>query len=172
MKNIINKTALTLASGFGSGYSPVAPGTAGSLLALVLWWLAPSFLWLRALLLVLSLLLGVWSATQAEGKWGHDNGKIVIDEVAGMWITLLFLPKVFLVYLAAFLLFRAMDIVKPLGARQIQNLKGGWGVVADDVLAGIYANVLCQIIVMIFFGQYAVPIKSLWQAFSKAYGFG
>lgn len=150
-----------LASGFGSGYSPVAPGTAGSLLALIIWWLVPPFLWMRVSLLALSLFLGVWSSTQAEKKWGHDNGKIVIDEVAGMWISLLFLPKVFLVYLIAFLLFRAMDIIKPLGARHIQNLKGGWGVVADDVLAGIYANVLCQIVVMVFWGHHNVPLKML-----------
>jgi phosphatidylglycerophosphatase A len=165
MKNIINKIALILASGFGSGYSPVAPGTAGSLLAVIIWWLAPQVWWLRASLLVISLILGIWSATEAEKKWGHDNGRIVIDEVAGMWITLLFLPKVFLVYLIAFLLFRAMDIIKPLGARQIQNLKGGWGVVADDVLAGIYANILGQITVMIFWKQNHVPLNIILNLF-------
>jgi len=167
MRIIKDKIALILATGFGSGYSPVAPGTAGSLLALVIWWLAPPFLWLRASLLVLSLFFGVWSATQAEKKWGHDNGKIVIDEVAGMWITLLFLPKLFLVYLIAFLLFRAMDIIKPLGARQIQKLPSGWGVVADDVLAGIYANILGQIVVLIFWGKCDVPLKILIQLIIK-----
>jgi phosphatidylglycerophosphatase A len=159
MKIIKDKIALILASGFGSGYSPLAPGTAGSLLALVIWWLAPPFLWLRALLLAISLFLGVWSANHAEKKWGHDNGKIVIDEVAGMWISLLFLPKSVLIHLIAFLLFRAMDIIKPLGARQIQKLPGGWGVVADDLLAGIYANILGQIVVMIFWPANNVPLK-------------
>lgn len=169
MRTIKDKIALILASGLGSGYSPVAPGTAGSLLALVIWWLAPPFLWLRASLLVLSLLLGVWSATQAEKKWGHDNGKIVIDEVAGMWISLLFLPRSIPIYVTAFLLFRAMDIVKPLGARQIQNLKGGWGVVTDDLLAGIYANILGQIAVMIFWPANNVPLKVLVAAISKLF---
>ncbi|MDQ7798656.1 MAG: phosphatidylglycerophosphatase A [Candidatus Edwardsbacteria bacterium] len=156
-----DKIALILASGFGSGYSPVAPGTAGSLLALVIWWLVPPFLWVRASLLVLTLLLGVWSATRAERKWGHDNGRIVIDEVAGMWISLLFLPKSILIYLIAFLLFRTMDIIKPLGARQIQKLSGGWGVVADDVLAGIYANLLGQIVVILFWPAYYVPLLTI-----------
>ncbi|HAD80941.1 MAG: hypothetical protein A2509_12390 [Candidatus Edwardsbacteria bacterium RIFOXYD12_FULL_50_11] len=169
MKIIKNKIALILASGFGSGYSPIAPGTAGSLLALVIWWLAPPFLWVSALLLALSLFLGVWSATQAEKKWGHDNGKIVIDEVAGMWISLLFLPKTWVVFLIAFFMFRAMDIIKPLGARQIQKLPGGWGVVADDVLAGIYTNVLGQIVIMIFWPANNVPLKVLVAAIINAF---
>lgn len=165
MKNITNEIALILASGFGSGYSPLAPGTAGSLLAVVIWWLFPSYWWARVGLLLLSLIIGVWSATQAEKKWGHDNGKIVIDEIAGMWITLLFLPRNLLVFMTSFLLFRAMDIIKPLGARQIQKLPGGWGVVADDVLAGIYANILGQATVMIFWKQSYVPLKSIVNLF-------
>jgi phosphatidylglycerophosphatase A len=161
MKSILNKTALMLASGFGSGYSPVAPGTAGSLLALVIWWLAPPWWWLRASLLLISLILGIWAATKAEKFWGHDNGKIVIDEIAGMWLSLLFLPKSIPIYLMAFLLFRAMDIIKPLGARQIQKLPGGWGVVADDVLAGIYANILGQAAVMLFWPGNHVPLLAI-----------
>lgn len=159
MEKITDKIVKILASGLGSGYVPLAPGTAGSLLALIIWWLMPPFLWLRSFSLVLSLILGIWSATKAEKTWGHDNGKIVIDEIAGMWISLLFLPKTIPIYLMSFLLFRAMDIIKPLGARNIQNLKGGWGVVADDVLAGIYANILGQIVVMIFWRLYDVPLK-------------
>ena len=120
-------------------------------------------------MLALSLFLGVWSATQAEKKWGHDNGKIVIDEVAGMWISLLFLPKTWVVFLIAFFMFRAMDIIKPLGARQIQKLPGGWGVVADDVLAGIYTNVLGQIVIMIFWPANNVPLKVLVAAIINAF---
>ena len=170
MKNITDKITLILASGFGSGYSPVAPGTAGSLLAVLIWWLVPSFLWLRVCLLLLSLIVGVWSATKAEKKWGHDNGKIVIDELAGMWISLLFLPKTVPIYLAAFLLFRAMDIIKPLGARQIQKFPGGWGVVADDVLAGIYANILGQLVVMIFWPAQYVPLLTIKSMITWLFG--
>ncbi len=112
-------------------------------------------------MLLASLVLGVWSATEAERRWGHDNGKIVIDEIAGMWISLLFLPKIWAVFLLSFLLFRAMDIVKPLGARQIQKLPGGWGVVADDVLAGIYANLLGQVAVMALWSGKYVPLLTI-----------
>lgn len=170
MKRILEKLSLTIASGLGSGYSPIAPGTAGSLLAVIIWWLVPPLWWLRISLLLLSLILGVCSATEAEKKWGHDNGKIVIDEIAGMWISLLFLPKLWVVFLISFLLFRAMDIIKPLGARQIQKLPGGWGVVADDVLAGIYANILGQLAVMIFWPAYYVPLKILKLLLFRIFG--
>jgi phosphatidylglycerophosphatase A len=165
MRYFVDKLALTIASGLGSGYSPIAPGTAGSLLAAIIWWLVPPLWGIRTSLLAIFLVLGVWSATEAEKKWGHDNGKIVIDEIAGMWISLLFLPKLWVVFLISFLLFRAMDIIKPLGARQIQKLPGGWGVVADDVLAGIYANILGQVTVMIFWNQYHVPLKLILNLF-------
>lgn len=170
MKKLTDKIALALASGFGFGFSPLAPGTAGSLLAVLIWWLVPALWWLRASLLALSLILGVWSATRAESKWGHDNGRIVIDEIAGMWISLLFLPKTWAVFLISFLLFRFMDIIKPLGARQIQKLPGGWGVVADDVLAGIYANILGQVAVMLFWKQHDVPLGSLVKIIVKMFG--
>lgn len=161
MRNFAEKLALTIASGMGSGFSPWAPGTAGSLLAVIVWWLAPQGWRVRGPMLLASLVLGVWSATEAERRWGHDNGKIVIDEIAGMWISLLFLPKIWAVFLLSFLLFRAMDIVKPLGARQIQKLPGGWGVVADDVLAGIYANLLGQVAVMALWSGKYVPLLTI-----------
>lgn len=161
MRDFAEKLALAIASGLGFGFSPLAPGTAGSLLAVIVWWLAPQGWWVRGPMLVTSVAVGVWSATEAERRWGHDNGKIVIDEISGMWISLLFLPKTWVVYLISFLLFRAMDIVKPLGARQIQKLPGGWGVVADDVLAGIYANLLGQMAVMAFWPGEYVPLLTV-----------
>jgi phosphatidylglycerophosphatase A len=161
VKFIVEKLALTIASGMGSGFSPWAPGTAGSLLAAIVWWLVPQGWWVRGPMLLTSLALGVWSATEAERRWGHDNGKIVVDEIAGMWISLLFLPKIWGVFLISFLVFRAMDIAKPLGARQIQKMPGGWGVVADDVLAGIYANLLGQVAVMAFWPGKYVPLLTI-----------
>jgi phosphatidylglycerophosphatase A len=134
-----------LASGLGSGYSPVAPGTAGSLLGLAIWWLWSDLnIWLQLSFITTTFFLGVWAATLAERDWGHDAGKIVIDEVVGMWITLWLLPKSYLLFAVGFLLFRAFDIIKPLGARSIQKLPGGWGVMMDDLLAGVYANLLLQ----------------------------
>jgi phosphatidylglycerophosphatase A len=86
----------------------------------------------------------------AESMWGKDSNKIVIDEVAGMMITLLFIPVQFKFVLAGLVLFRFFDIAKPLFIKKMELLPEGWGVMADDVLAGLYANILLQIIV--FFG--------------------
>ena len=89
-------------------------------------------------------LVAVWVATEAEKDLGHDAGPIVIDEAIGQSIALLFAPHRPLVFVAAFLLFRVFDIWKPLGAREAQVLPGGWGIVADDVIAGLTALAVLQ----------------------------
>lgn len=94
-------------------------------------------------------LAGVWSATMVEPGWGKDSSKIVIDEAAGMCISLLFVPVTWKYLVAGLLLFRFFDIVKPMFIRRMESLPGGWGVMMDDVLAGIYTNILLQ--VMIYF---------------------
>jgi phosphatidylglycerophosphatase A len=101
----------------------------------------------QVLLLAITLIAGIWSANALEKEWGHDNNKIVIDEVAGMMITLLFVPVTIEHLLTGLLLFRFFDIVKPLGIRQAEALPGGWGVMADDVLAGVYAQLLLQLMI-------------------------
>jgi phosphatidylglycerophosphatase A len=93
------------------------------------------------------LFLGVYSSGKVEPEWGKDSYRVVIDEVAGMCITLLFVPVRWPYLLAGLLLFRFFDIAKPLFIRKMENLKGGWGVIMDDVLAGVYANLLLQLIV-------------------------
>jgi len=133
-----------LASGFGAGLSPVAPGTAGSALAVGIalclrpWWNPQLAL---ALTLVVSL-AGVYCAGRAEEYWGHDSHKIVIDEVAGMFLALALTRLSWTGVAAAFFLFRLLDIVKPPPARQAERLPGGWGVMADDLVAGAYALAL------------------------------
>lgn len=92
-------------------------------------------------------LLGVYVGNKVEPFWGKDSYRVVIDEVAGMWITLFFIPPTITLLIAGFILFRFFDIVKPLYIRRMEAFKGGWGVMADDVLAGIYANVVLQVIV-------------------------
>ncbi|MFB9864546.1 phosphatidylglycerophosphatase A [Rufibacter immobilis] len=92
-------------------------------------------------------ILGVWSANEVEPYWGKDDKKVVIDEVAGMCISLLFIPVQVNYILAALVLFRFFDIVKPFYIRKTEKLAGGWGVMMDDVLSGIYANVLLQLLV-------------------------
>lgn len=132
-----------------SGYSPIAPGTVGSVVAFLPYILIPDF---RGLLLlgvtVLCYFLGVWASFRVEQDSGqHDPGQINLDEVVGQWIALLFLPKEgWLVWGTAFILFRIFDIFKPFPVNRSQHLNGGWGVMTDDVLAGIYANLVLQIL--------------------------
>ena len=140
--------AWTVATFFGAGFGKPGPGTWGSVAAMLLWagyaWAfhpAPHSL-LTALLIgiALSLILGVPAATIAARESGrHDPGFVVIDEVIGQWIALLFSPADWRHALIALLLFRLFDITKPFPARQLESLPEGWGIVFDDVAAGLYA---------------------------------
>ncbi len=121
----------------------MASGTAGSAVTLVALWLIPFTP--RAFLLTLGAvtLLGIWAGGRVERLLGHkDPGVIVIDEVAGMMLSVLFLPRTVPVLVTAFLLFRLFDIWKPFPARESQVLSGGLGVMVDDLIAGGYALVL------------------------------
>jgi len=140
--------AWTVATFFGAGFGKPAPGTWGSVAAVVLWagyaWaLHPAPHTLLAVLLIgiaLTLVLGVPAATIAARESGrHDPGFVVIDEVAGQWIALLFSPVDWRHALIALVLFRLFDITKPFPARQLESLPQGWGIVFDDVAAGLYA---------------------------------
>jgi phosphatidylglycerophosphatase A len=122
------------------GSAPIAPATAGSaVVALVGYFIPVPALWVALLLILACTALAVWSAGEAELSLGHDAKPIVIDEVVGQSLALLFVPHSPLAFFAAFVLFRVFDVLKPLGAREIQRLPGGWGVVADDVVAGLTA---------------------------------
>ena len=140
---------IIIATGFGSGFSPFAPGTAGALLATLIW-LALSCAVSPTLLLIITALwigiftiAGIRSANAVEPIWGEDPSRVVVDEMVGVWIPLLAAPAGNLWYaLAAFALFRLFDIFKPLGIRKMEYLKGGVGVMMDDILAGIYSLIL------------------------------
>ena len=93
---------------------------------------------------------GLWSSGKLEAVWGKDSNRIVVDEVAGMCVSLLWIPIRVEYVLISFLLFRFFDIVKPLFIRRIEKLPAGWGVMFDDLLAGVYANVVLQIFIVIF----------------------
>jgi len=143
--------ARVLATGFGAGYSPYAPGTAGSAVGLLLYWPLQA-LGLSATLTVTAVvsLLGVWAATRVAAEAGQeDPGLVVVDEIAGQWVTLLFLPWNPGVAIVGFFAFRAMDIVKPWPARQFEDLRGGWGIMADDLMAGVYANLLVRVALLL-----------------------
>lgn len=142
------KLILFLATGGGVGWIPGPQGTYGSVIGLLLYTLLFSLKPLPILVFVLFFsLFSIWIADQAEHYIGEkDSGKIVIDEIAGLFVTLLFLPHTWGWMLAGFLTFRFFDIAKPFPIRQVeQRLKGGWGVVCDDLAAGVFANLVLQI---------------------------
>ena len=144
---MLKRLIYTIGTGFGTGYSPVAPGTAGSVLAVVLFFLWPqgSLFWL--LMAILFFALGVPVASAIEKERGEDPSLEVIDEVVGQWLALIFLPAMsWKIATVAFLLFRLFDIWKPFPIDYSQQLKGGWGVMVDDVLAGVYANLVLQFV--------------------------
>jgi phosphatidylglycerophosphatase A len=135
---------------FFAGYFPLAPGTFASLItSLIIWFFIPSFFHILLFVSIGLFLISVWSATKGEEIFGKDGRQIVIDEVCGMAISLLFVPKEIKWYVIAFFLFRIFDIFKPPPARSMEKLKGGWGVTLDDVAAGIYANVTLHAIYFI-----------------------
>jgi phosphatidylglycerophosphatase A len=140
--------ARTIGSAFGLGYAPFAPGTVASAAAAVIYFFIPALhnpLMLIPVILV-STALGVWSSGVMEEEYGEDPSQAVIDEVAGQWLALAFLPATPLVVLLAFVLFRFFDILKPGPIDSAQRLPGGWGIMTDDVLAGIFANVTLRVV--------------------------
>lgn len=137
------------ATGFGSGYWPWGPGTAGALLATIIWYVCGMYLSASVLFVltlaavVLATAIGTWATDELESVWGEDPSRVVIDEMIGVWIPLLACPPESWLYaLLAFLLFRFFDILKPLGIRSLDRRHGGFWVMADDILAGIYSLVI------------------------------
>ena len=138
---------IALATALGAGYAPIAPGTWGSAVGLLLWLVLPTSTLVQALVIIVVVAAGVWSGGVAERHFGRtDPGQVVIDEVAGMLVTLFLNPVGWVGAFVGFLLFRAADIVKPFPARRLERLHGGLGIMADDVMAGIYANLALRVI--------------------------
>ncbi|MCU0255074.1 MAG: phosphatidylglycerophosphatase A [Acidobacteria bacterium] len=136
-----------LATWFGSGYSPFASGTAGTLasvpLVLLLWWIGSAPLHAGALVAVTA--VGLWAARGAEERWGRkDPGQVVIDETAGYLVATLLVPPSAAALALSFFLFRAFDVLKPFPAGRSQELPGAWGIMADDLFAGLYSNLALQ----------------------------
>lgn len=178
-----NKTPLLpaiIGTGFGVGFWPWGPGTAGALLATALWFVVSMFCaqqsFVVAITLVLILVfqcLGIWSANKLEACWGEDPKRVVVDEMVGVWIALLAVPTTIdavpatidavhttiepnalshstVAYaVAAFVLFRFFDIVKPFGVRHMEKMGGGVGVMMDDVLAGMYSFFVLYVVQII-----------------------
>lgn len=139
------------ATGLFTGYLPYAPGTWGSLLACIILWFAWPEQWYYQMLSILALYpFAVFFADKAIVYFGHDGSPIVIDEVIGQMIALFMAPHNILAYLLGFMLFRAFDIIKPQPAKKWENLRGGYGIVADDIAAGVYAAIVLQLIIVLF----------------------
>lgn len=138
-----------IATGLGIGYVRKGGGSIAALVVAVVLYLVGSEHQLAVYIATACVIVtGVWSATRVEELWGIDNKRVVIDEIAGMLVSVLFLPVTIPTLAAAFGLFRFFDIVKPLYIRRLEKLPKGWGVMADDVAAGLYTNVLLHVIVL------------------------
>lgn len=151
-KRLMAHPAGWIATALGAGLSPKAPGTAGSLVALLPWWFLlrdlPSGVYLAVL--IAGFLLGVWACEVCDRRLGaHDQGALVWDEVIGMWITLFAAPLQWWWMLVGFVLFRLFDIWKPWPVSWAdRRVHGGLGVMLDDVVAGVYALIVLQLIAL------------------------
>jgi phosphatidylglycerophosphatase A len=149
------RLAVLLATAGYSGYFPVAPGTVGSavglLVYLLVWWTASPAV--EIALIVGLFAVGIWAGTIAERYFGGiDPGPVVLDEVVGMLITLAFIPVGVSGALTGFVLFRVFDVIKPFPAARFERLHGGLGVMADDAMAAIYANLSLRLLIALLPG--------------------
>ena len=146
--NFFNKL---LGSGFYTGYIPFASGTFGSIAGLLIYYI-PGFenpVIIIPAIIVFGL-FGIYVGTEFEKFYGKDPSECTIDEIVGMWISLLFLPKVLWVSFLVFLIWRLFDIVKPFPARRLEKLKGGVGIMIDDVISSIYVLLLVHLFILIY----------------------
>jgi phosphatidylglycerophosphatase A len=154
----VTRLAVFIASFGYCGYFPVAPGTVGSAAGLVVyllvWWIQSRAVEIG--LIVLLFVAGVWAGTAAERYFdGIDPGPVVIDEVVGMLITLAFIPVGLSGAVVGFFIFRVFDVIKPYPAGRLEALHGGLGVMADDAMAAIYANLALRGVLWLFPGWIA-----------------
>lgn len=150
----INSFEKFIGSGFYTGYFPVASGTVGSIAAIIIY-LIPGF---EELIIIIPatisfMIYGIYLGTKFEAEYGKDPAQCTIDEVVGTWISLIALPKTIWIITAAFFLWRILDIVKPPPARNLEKLKGGLGIMIDDVVSGIYTLIIMHLVVYLF-GKY------------------
>ncbi len=145
----MNYLILFFATGFGVGFSPIVPGTMGTLVAIPIYYFLSSILFspIYELTLFAFFFFSIWIAGRAEIYWEKkDDRRIVIDEIMGFLVTMLWIPKTPFFIVAGFILFRLFDILKPFPIRRLERVKSGFGVVLDDVLAGVYTNIVLQIV--------------------------
>ncbi|MDR0820803.1 MAG: phosphatidylglycerophosphatase A [Endomicrobium sp.] len=144
----IDKIVIFFSSVFGVGYIKYASGTFGSLAGILFWAVfVPDIYIFQIFMLAAIFIISVLFSSLAEEIYNKkDDRRIVIDEVAGVWVSVAFLPKTFMFLFLGFLLFRIFDIGKPLFIREVQKIKDGLGITIDDVIAGIFTNVILQVL--------------------------
>jgi phosphatidylglycerophosphatase A len=144
---MLRSVALACATVLGVGYVPFAPGTFGSAAGLLVWWMLPASPVVQSAAIVALFVLGSWSGSVAERHFGRtDPGHVVIDEVMGMLMTLFLNPVGWIGALGGFLLFRIADVIKPYPANRLERLHGGVGIMADDGMAAVYANIVLRVV--------------------------
>ena len=147
-----SKLEILLGTGFYSGYSPFAPGTAGSLVALAVF-LCPGFNSPHVLIpaIVLATFGGVILGNRFEKYYGKDPSIFVLDEFVGTWIALFAVPKSLIIVIVSFILWRFLDILKPFPARRLEQVNGGWGIMLDDIVSGFYSLAIMHILLQMKF---------------------
>jgi phosphatidylglycerophosphatase A len=146
------KLATLIATAGYVGFVPIAPGTFGSAVGLAVYAavsLASSWV-VEALVIAVIVAVGIWAANRAEQEMGKDPAPVVIDEVAGMLVTLAFVDASVTGALVGFFIFRALDVIKPPPARRLEDLHGGPGIMFDDLMAGIYSNLALRGLIAFF----------------------
>jgi phosphatidylglycerophosphatase A len=139
--------ALAIATSFGVGYAPFAPGTFGSAAGLLLWAILPASAVAQVAAVIAVLAVGIWSAELTERRVGAtDPGIVVVDEVLGMVVTLALVPVGWGGAIVGFVLFRAFDVIKPYPANRFERLHGGLGIMLDDAMAGVYSNLALRLV--------------------------
>jgi len=155
----VSFVAEAIGTGLGSGrWLFVAPATVGTFAALVVYWLLDFYvfesegdsIWFFALIAVVTA-VGIWATDYMDTEEDHDPSRSVIDEWVGVWVTVLFLPVTWPWMIAGFFVFRALDIFKPLGVRKIEAWPGGWGIMFDDIAAGVIGAVILNAVRLTFF---------------------
>lgn len=140
-----------ITTGLGSGLSPAAPGTIGSTVGLIVYFI-PGFerIYVIVPAIVLFFVWGFLAAGRMEKEYGHDPPRVVIDEIVAMWVSLVFIPKRLFLIAIAFLIFRMLDIFKPFPANYFDKKTGGLWIMLDDFVCGVFTNLLMQVYLYVF----------------------
>lgn len=142
---------ITIGTGFFTGYLPLAPATWCSALTLVIIYFLPMTLLIQSLIILFLFFFGVYLSKRLSRLWSEEDPKrVVIDEMCGMFLSLYYLPWSWRVGLLGFFLFRIFDILKPFPIRRAQLLRGGWGIMIDDIIAAVYTNIVLRLVIQFF----------------------